>query len=158
MKKIIIGTLIAGFLLFAGSCGLFMYELKRKESGEHVASVKWLPESATDITYVKEMFIVECEFAIPEADFVAFGKEKGRYLEEMEKSKAIMPRIISPERRRFLRMDDTGDAESLIKTSEEAHLRATKGLFYQEQWGNGGGYTFLYNRDTGRTYYWYAHH
>ncbi|MDR1011906.1 MAG: hypothetical protein LBM04_12430 [Opitutaceae bacterium] len=41
MKKSIIEKLVAGFLLLVGLCSLFIYELNRKESEEHVASVKY---------------------------------------------------------------------------------------------------------------------
>ncbi|MDF9826399.1 hypothetical protein M2103_001196 [Ereboglobus sp. PH5-5] len=150
MKKIIIGMVIAGFLLVAGLCGLFYRELNRREAGEHVANVRYLPKSASDITYVKIMFCEEYEFAISESEFVQFAKKKGRILQEIQEPKSVRPILIWPEKR-------NKEIQSLADY-ESTEVKADKGLFHQEQRNNGGGYTFLYNRDTGRAYYWYAHH
>ena len=35
---------------------------------------------------------------------------------------------------------------------------ATGDLFYEERWSNGGGYTFGYDVEQQRGYYFYSHH
>jgi len=59
------------------------------EIGEHVASVDWLPSSATDISYYKVdgfAWIKNYDCLIPEDDFRVFAAEKGWTLQEEEES------------------------------------------------------------------------
>ena len=57
------------------------------ETGKHVASVDWLPDSATDINYYKLGgfgWVKNYDCFIPEDDFLVFAEGKGWKLEENE--------------------------------------------------------------------------
>jgi hypothetical protein len=57
------------------------------ETGEHVASVDWLPDSATDINYYKLGgfgWVKDYDCFIPEGDFLAFSERNGWKLAEKE--------------------------------------------------------------------------
>jgi len=57
------------------------------ETGKHVVSVDWLPDSSTDINYFRIGgfgWVKNYDCFIPEDDFLVFAKENGWKLEEMD--------------------------------------------------------------------------
>src|SRR5687768_14859438 len=75
MKRfLLIAVLLTGLALLAWTTYRGFTDV---ESGEHVARVSWLPESATDVSFFRSYSWTAYEFTIPEQDFLRWAADKG---------------------------------------------------------------------------------
>jgi hypothetical protein len=160
-------VVLSGYLLLAGSCVLrfsyLIYDSTRPpEIGENVQSVDWLPNEATNIYYYRKPAFGAYEFKISEAGFrewaetSAFSSSEYHFYQPVvdlmdieDKSTTQIMRyseFISPK-------DDSVEQHEKLEHREPTYINITNGLYGTLIFGNGGGYSIGYDRDTG-TAYW----
>ena len=144
-------TTVAIFLwLFLG----IVRALTRVEYGVERASVPWLPQSASKISYYKSYSYTAYEFEIPEDDFV---KWSGQNLSQIS-GPVRVPRYCLIK----LPMPDVGPNPTLRQEREQLQTLAAreavvlKGLAYTEHFHNGGGTIVAYDRQRGKGFVWHA--
>lgn len=135
MKKLV--ALITIFLL-----GLFLVsKCKTSQSGIGEDSAKWLPKSASDISYSFHFLgtkIYEC--TISEKDFIDWMVAEGRKPEE----------IIEP-----IELDRyTATIERDYDRTQR--VLVANGLVYSQVFDNGGGEYWAFDRTVSRVYYYFV--
>ena len=88
-RKWAVWSVCAALVVCISGAGLlyFGFRTGEPEIGSHLASVEWLPDSATDINYYKRSgfrWIKNYDCAIPEEDFLTLAEKKKWYLQEGE--------------------------------------------------------------------------
>ena len=131
------------------------------ESGEHVARVSWLPESATDVSFYRSYSFTAYEFTIPEQNFLHWAKgwEVARIVGE--------PRSISRYHRGLNDVpypDDPAPGEhskevwskyeTALAQYREANVKhIANGYYYEIRQSDGGGMAVGYDKEIGRAYF-----
>ena len=120
--------------------------LTHAETGRGVASVDWLPATASNVSYYKSYLNTAYEFDISEANFVRWSRWK------------LQPITTPVEFLRctyFLRdPSDSGLSPTVSEAIDLSHIvQISNGLFYEERQPNGGGVEVAFDRDTGRAYF-----
>jgi hypothetical protein len=140
----ILVTVAAGILVaFVGLAFLASFGFSgRTVKGRHVAGVDWLPNTANDITYIKNSgglfpwVCFECSMS-PEA-VRAFGEEKGwKFTEEKGYSTGLRLALQLPPVR---------------KVDGAALDYYPMALVYENRKGNGGGVTAIYDPELRRLF------
>lgn len=121
------------------------------ESGEVVASVDWLPKSASNVSYYRSYMNTAYEFDIDEADFLKWSRWGGAEITEPVRL------------RRYLAFSTPPPPEPSSPTNDEMVAFAIEygrrgvtirdGLYYGYLQTNSGGVWVGYNRSSGRAYY-----
>ena len=142
-KKTAIGIGIVGLcivstpLLWIGGAS-FMNS--HPEFAEHSPSEKWLPKSATDISYLKSYSWTAYEFTMQEIEFRKYANDHEWNLKEISDEKSIS---------RYLRFADlVGRTSSL----SDSYISVKHGLWHEVRRGNGGGISVVYDRAAQRAY------
>lgn len=149
LRRLLLFTaLIACATWFVRSAYLGLTQI---DTAESVASVDWLPVSATNVSYYRSYMNTAYEFDIDEAGFRDWSR--------WDVAEITAPVGLS----RYLAFSTPPPPEPLNATEEEqtAFLNAyykrsvkiSNGLYYGHSQSNGGGVWVGYDRRTGRAYY-----
>ncbi|WP_165067836.1 hypothetical protein [Paludisphaera rhizosphaerae] len=147
-------------LAFAVVVGVACYiTLTEHETGEHVASVSWLPEEATDVTYSRSYGLTEAEFRIPEPAFLAWARKRGWDLKPIEHAITVPTAfgLTSHNPAVALARAPANVQDQLQEAYQDwlskAEVRVHDGWQAEYRQDNGGGYRVVYARKTGRAHY-----
>jgi hypothetical protein len=142
LRRILKYTTIAVVLLGIVSCGgLCLQGILHKERGENLSRVEWLPQEATNVSFLRSYSRTAFEFDIDERGY----REWVDYpVQEIEEPFKIF--------RYSLSTDNRLNPRDLRRPN---YPRATieDGLFYEERRSNGGGVATAYDRSKGRAYF-----
>lgn len=121
------------------------------ETGESLASVDWLPEDATNVSFYRSYLNTAYEFDISERGFRDWSRWE---LEEITEPVRI-PRYLAystppPQEPRDPTIDEI-EAFALEYSKRGATIK--NGLYYGYLQDNGGGIWVGYDRESGRAYY-----
>lgn len=133
--------------------------LTEHETGEHVVSVSWLPEEATDVTYSRSYGLTEAEFHIPESAFLAWARKRGWDLKPIERATTVPTAFGLTSLNPLVAFNRTpANAQDRLQESYNAWLDRAQ-ILVHDGWqaeykqDNGGSYRVVYARETGRAYY-----
>jgi hypothetical protein len=127
-----------------------IHTLTHVESGENVASVSWLPKSATNVSYYKSYSRTAYEFEIAEAEFVKWRDWELRPID----GAISIPRYIRTRVPDFGPNPTTKEREIRVEAYESRTARVANGLYYTYRQRNGGGVIVAYDRDRGKAFFW----
>ena len=158
MKK---GCLIAFGVILLCVSGIFylLWEYARIKSwgvGVSRAEAEWIPENASDVTFISGDINKIAEFNIDQAHFEAWCESIGKPLSPVaEEKKARMWRA-NPFLERIGAIKERDHDDEYLTWRYKTFDKGD--LFFEERWPNGGGYAIGYDVSAGRGYYEYAHH
>ena len=110
------------------------------ETGFHLASVDWLPPTASDISFYRNSNIgnvLACEFHISKADFEALARERGWLVKPLYD----LPSVDEESAYRYTEYLPDGHPQR----REPFKATISEGLFFEDRHKNGGGITVLYD-------------
>jgi len=143
--KILDCIIIAAFVIaLAGGTVLGFKNYGKYESGENAATVKWLPVSATNISYYLRPSFTAYEFDIPEDDFKALASNKKWEIKPIADKEMDIPRW-----NHFIKSSRIEDDESYY----EPRPVIKQGYYYECRYEDGGGTTVYYDSEKQRAYY-----
>jgi hypothetical protein len=133
------------------ACGLAFLRaayigLTHVETGENVEHVKWLPKSASNVSYLRSYSFTAFEFDISESDFMDWS---GWKLQQISGPVRIT-------RYCFSNHADFGpnpSPEEIEAWENRNQALITDGLYYEHRQSNGGGVRVGYDRDKGRAFF-----
>jgi len=135
-------VILASLTLFLVGGGI--WHLFYEAQGYAAAKADWLPRTASDIYYSIDSANRRYDFSISEADFRTFLLSLGYTPVEIKKSDLVyykpMPRM----------------PQDIYKIVDS--VTVTNGLYYEDAWSKGRYHRFIFNRESQRAYYVYAHH
>ena len=141
-------------LIIAGNIVYHVYYYNRFEFAENVPTVKWLPETAKNVSYYKDRQADVYEFTISEADFLKWAKAKRLEVKNIEDGPVKIPRY---------RFYADVPIEGLENMSEEEQYELWNSLtqtiinvgyvFKTESSENVKGNAGGYDSENGRAYY-----
>ena len=111
--------------------------LSHREVGENELSVKWLPKTATNVSYFRSYGFTAYEFDISESDFVKWSSWQ-----------------LSPIERPVTVFRYCHGNPAVAFDSKRAIV--VNGLTYSYRYHNHGGVIVAYDRTKGRAFYWSA--
>lgn len=135
-RLLLVVTAIAMVLAFLRSAYI---HFTRVEYGRNVASVAWLPSSATNVSYYKSYSFTSYEFDISEAEFKAWAW----WDTEPISTPICVMRYDYP----------TAEKQAYVEHSEGSYACVTDGLGYTYRQSNGGGIQVAYDRKLGRAFF-----
>jgi len=144
-KTILTRTAIGAVILFNPLTLAVMWYVTARwsnshpDTGENVAHVDWLPNTAHNISYYDTSSFTAYECSMKESDFRSFAIENDYPIAEIDKPQEI---------RRFGYMQAISD-----EAYKAATARVVRGLFAQHRQSNGGGYHIVFDRETERLYF-----
>ena len=137
---------IKGLILFTAAIAFLVWhiwpihiELTRCDTAENVATVDWLPDTASNISYCKTYLNTAYEFDMTESEFLAWS--------EWDVNEIGQPVSIT-RYKRYAREIARHTAEY-----DEQWAEIDDGLYYGKKRSNGGGVWVGYDRKQGRVFY-----
>lgn len=128
---------------------------KRIEFAENVASVKWLPDEATDISYYKDNSVWTFEFSISRAGFLEWANSEGFDVVEIDAPPAIkILRYAFDADKPLEGIENLSEKEQFRKWEAATKVNLNKGYTIQEILKDGTLITAgAYNTQAKRAYY-----
>ena len=146
-KRIILTILAIAIILGIGYIWYAIDSAKKIEFGQGVATVSWLPDEATDVSYYKSYGWTAYEFTISES---GFRKWASKYpLQEIDET-------LHMERWSWVNFsrESSGLSTNEYHTSMLDHLTSIEeGLLGGASWDNGGRELMAFDRAAGRAYF-----
>jgi hypothetical protein len=121
-------------------------DLTYVETGENVEYVKWLPKSASNVSYYRSYSFTAYEFDISEADFLAWSFWK---MQPITKPVSVI-RYSYTNHPPYL--SQTPTSEELEQWYSQCHATVSNGWWYERRQSNGGGVSVAYDRKKGRAF------
>jgi hypothetical protein len=158
-RYVIVGLIVAGFL------GVCLWQFFREDYGVGVASVRWLPSEARNITYIRNDLLAIAEFDIEQGVFEKWCAKRKMPLRKLGVDEGCDVRrcLALLQQRGIIAVVPEPNAADPQAWSLWSEKRGNKSLsegdlYYEESWANGGGYTLGYDVKEKRGYYHYSHH
>jgi len=142
-------------LVLAAVFGVFLWWCLQEDYGVRVASVRWLPPAATNITYIRNDLNQIAEFDIEQKAFERWCANRGMPLRRLaDAEQQTLDRCLwILEERGVIPIDpEPNEAEAYFKELEAGDL------FSKERWSNGGATSIGYDIDERRGYYESSRH
>ena len=138
-------VLVGLFLCVFGSC--FYFAVYHHDYAENVASVRWLPKSATNISYYQSYSYFAYEFDISEENFLLWAGKQW----EVSRIAQDEPFVI---RRYSLLLTPYHSQKDYEEYESETRAKIKEGWGWKsEARRGGGGARVAYDSTTGRAYY-----
>ena len=147
LKLLLLTAAIAVAVWFVN--GLYV-ELTHIDHGEGVASVPWLPESASNISFYRSYMYTAYEFDISEQDF-----SKWTWLDVAEISTPVTITRYKTFTTKIPELSANPTASELLAHQtayDEQSATISDGLYYESRRNNGGGVMVCYDRKIGRAF------
>jgi hypothetical protein len=142
LRRILKYTTIAVVLPGIVSCGgLCLHGILQEERGENLPRVDWLPQEATNVSFLRSYGRTAFEFDIDERGYWEWVKYP---VQEIEEPLRIIRYSLSNDNRL-----NVGD----LRRPNYPRATIEDGLFYEERRSNGGGVATAYDRSKGRAYF-----
>lgn len=161
MKKgylIVIGFVLLCILSFA----LLLWDYARIKSwGVGVESLEWLPEQASNITFISGNINRVAEFDIDLDSLAKWCTSIGKPMTAVAEGQYATIWRVNPFLDRFEIIKNgplKGSSPPEEDFSQYAKQFTIGDLFYEDRWSNGGGFVIGYDVSDGRGYYQYSHH
>lgn len=124
--------------------------LMHSETAENVASVDWLPPSASNVSYYRSYMNTAYEFDISERAFRDWSRW---HVEEIDKPVAMLrySAFASPVPEPVNPSQEASEAYVLAVSQQRAKIDV--GLYYERLQENGGGVWVAYDRESGRAFF-----
>ncbi len=149
LRRLLIFTALIAFAIwFFRSVYIGLTQI---ETAESVASVDWLPDSATNVSYYRSYLNTAYEFDIDESEFRKWSRWDITEITEPVQ----MSRYLAFSKPRPQEPVNPTEEEQIAFTSEnhERGITIRNGLYYGHTQRNGGGVWVAYDRQTGRAYF-----
>ena len=121
-------------------------DLTHVETGENVEHVKWLPKSASNVSFHRSYSFTAYEFDIPESEFLAWSSWK---MQPVTKPVSVM-RYSYTNHPHYLSQNPT--MAEMEQWHSQCHATVSNGWWHERRQSNGGGVSVAYDRTKGRAF------
>lgn len=121
------------------------------ETAENVASVDWLPKTASNVSYFRSYMNTAYEFDISEEAFREWSKWNVEEIEEpvtITRYSRFATKIAEPPQNA-----SEEERETFVRAASSQFTKIDDGLYYAHLQDNGGGVWVAYDRSMGRAYF-----